>query len=104
MQVSHIDNHWLPRLIGVKAIVIYPWVLYRGDITIKLFTHESIHVEQIRKIGIIPYYISYGYYYLKNRIKGMPHYQSYLSIPYEVEAFSGETKDDTIIHDINILI
>ncbi len=88
----HLDNNIIAKILGVNAITLYPFVLYSKAMTKKVYTHEMVHVEQIKRDGFFYFYINYLYQYLKNRYNNMDHATAYLSIPYEKEAFERESK------------
>jgi hypothetical protein len=52
-------------------------------------THEQIHVNQIKKDGIVKFYGRYLWEYFQGRKQGLTHYQAYRNISYEKEAFDG---------------
>lgn len=90
-------SHWLPRLLQVEAITIYPYVFYNDDEDFYLgkwgapvIKHELAHVSQVIKYGWFRFYISYLLYYLAERVKGEDHFEAYLNIPYEIEARKAE--------------
>lgn len=91
-------EHWLPRLLQVDAITLYPYVLfaehmddYEDSTTIR---HEMVHVAQVRSYGWFRFYISYLLYYAAERVKGEDHYNAYLNIPWEVEARAAEGNNE----------
>ena len=87
MKVKHVSNHWLPKLIGARAITIYPYVFYADEkISSIIYIHEMVHVKQIEQDGFFKFYTLYLFYYLKNRYNSMTHKQAYLNVPYEIEA------------------
>jgi hypothetical protein len=46
--------------IKAKAIVLYPFVFYRSELSKFLFReHEMVHVDQVRRLGWFKFYISY---------------------------------------------
>lgn len=60
--------------------VIYPFMFFRDSkeqITDRLFRHELQHVYQIRKKGVLCFYISYLWYNIR---------YGYKNNPYELEA------------------
>jgi hypothetical protein len=77
---------------GTVGITLFPFIildpLYKDDST--LINHESIHIAQQRELWVLPFYLLYIYYYLKNRIKGSSHFQAYEDIPFEIEAYNYE--------------
>ena len=67
-----------------KGRVIYPFVLFsqaKNDVSNHLFRHEMQHVYQIRKHGVIRFYLKYFYYGLKH---------GYRDNPFELEAVGTE--------------
>jgi len=92
MKIRERYNSWIPRMLGAEAITLYPFVFYtHGKLNetksgSQIRRHEWIHVDQIRAVGFLRFYISYFTYYLAGRIQGMDHAESYWLIPYEIEA------------------
>lgn len=89
-------NHWLPKLIKVEAITLYPFVLFSRDkqsaLLRRTIAHECVHVAQIRKVGVIKFYVTYLYEYLRNLAKCRDHNLAYFAISYEQEAFAKQDK------------
>lgn len=82
----------VPRL-SVAAIAIYPFILvktaaYKNDDV--LINHEKIHHRQQLELLILPFYILYFIHYLVNLIAYKSHYQAYLHIVFEKEAYAEE--------------
>lgn len=87
MNVKTFYNSWIPKILDVDAITLYPFIFFR-DKGPELYTikHEMVHVAQIRKLGMIYFYFTYVIEYLKNRMRGLDHMDAYWSISYEVQA------------------
>ncbi len=88
---KHVFNSKIPKLIKMEAITLYPFILYRAkqwETSPKTVCHELIHCAQINQLGVLRFYISYGLEYLKGRLKGMSHYDAYMNISFEKEAYS----------------
>jgi hypothetical protein len=96
MKIRARFNHWLPRLLGIYGITLYPWVLFSVPmweaINSSLLAHEAIHVRQIRSVGWFYFYWTYFVDYLRARLAGKSDDDAYLSIPYEVEAYADELR------------
>lgn len=87
MKIKFIANNWLPKLLKVDAIMLYPFILSAHyPIPHWIVKHEMTHVAQIRRIGFMQFYIKYLMEYLKNRLAGQPHFTAYENISYEIEA------------------
>jgi hypothetical protein len=84
----------VPYLFGYKAMAIYPFVLVVGEMNLITMNHERIHFEQIKKDGFFAFYLSYLFQYFKNRILGMKHFDAYMNISYEIEAYGNERNMD----------
>ena len=83
-------RHWIPRLIGVDAIVLYPYVLFTGakeGIAPLLLKHEMIHVRQVRREGWAGFYARYLKEYFSLRLKGKNRNEAYRNISFEQEAY-----------------
>jgi hypothetical protein len=77
--------HWF----GINAIVFYPFVLYADEeINPVILKHEEIHLQQIRRDGILAFYVRYLREYLSLRKQGMNHHAAYRGISYEQEAYA----------------
>ena len=86
---------WFERLVlrGPAAIAL-PYVVYvhswaynqpRADLT-RLVVHELIHVSQWREEGYVRFASRYVRDYLRSRLRGRSHSESYRSIRYEAAA------------------
>jgi hypothetical protein len=80
-------NHWLPKLLKVQGITLYPYILVAPKVpAATLLAHEIKHIDQVREVGFFRFYISYLLYYFAFRLEGYTAMYSYLLIPYEKEA------------------
>jgi len=78
----------------VNAMALWPFILVRNSETKMskvIIHHETIHIKQQIELLIVPFYILYFLYYVYFRIKGYPHTQAYLNIPFEREAYAEES-------------
>lgn len=86
-------NSKIANWLEVEAIVLWPFILVAADkMHERLWRHEMKHWEQIQKYSVIGFYIMYLFYYFKNRIKGMDHFDAYWEIPFEIEARAAEVE------------
>ncbi len=111
--------HRLPFFIPVRvkklpirwagAITVYPFVFFRDlkvyevkgnqKINRKLFitlTHELIHIKQQKELLLLPFALIYVLHYIFLRLKGYKHFEAYLRICFEAEAFAKQ-------FDLNLL-
>ncbi|MDP3445181.1 MAG: hypothetical protein Q8T08_20160 [Ignavibacteria bacterium] len=82
-------NHFLPRLMKVRAVTLGRHVFYAIDskmITNRLRAHEMVHIEQYKKIGFFLFLYRYFKEYIFLRGKGYEHFNAYLNISFEKEA------------------
>jgi hypothetical protein len=85
----------LLKIAKTDAIVLYPFLLHKDKtMSNTLLNHERIHFDQIKKYGLLFFYFDYLRQYLKMRIKGMSHNDSYKGISYEKEAYENQNKLD----------
>lgn len=76
---------------GADAITLYPFIFYKyNPIDSVLLNHEKIHIQQIKKIGVVYFYFDYIYQYVTLRFKGLNHNQAYFNISYEKEAYTNQ--------------
>ena len=86
---------WFERLVLRRAAAIaLPYVVYvrtssylrpRADLT-RLVVHELVHVSQWREEGYVRFAARYVGDYLRERLRGRSHIESYLAIRYEADA------------------
>lgn len=85
-------SHWIPKFLGVGAITLYPFIFFSGKSAINnTYRHEWIHIDQYRKHGYFGFLFKYALDYIKGRTKGLSHYQAYMNIPFEKEAYKKQT-------------
>lgn len=65
------------------AVVLYPFIFYKGYPDYRIIVHEHKHIEQIKHHGVIRFYLLYLYYTIKF---------GYWLNPFEIEARSAENK------------
>ena len=92
MKIRRRYNSWIPQLLNVGAITLYPFILFSSTVyTMKrnlrepmhLFKHEYIHIEQVRRMGWFKFYFLYIIESIKN---------GYEDNKYEIEAYSRQTE------------
>lgn len=90
MKIKPVYNSFIPKLLKVSAITLYPFIFFakkKYNISNTLYKHEMIHVEQIRAHGVLGFYGSYIIEYLKHRFNGNSHYGAYMAISWEKVAY-----------------
>lgn len=88
-------NHWYPKLVGMGAVTIYPYILIAdsaADADIELLRHEMIHVEQIRKMGTAAFYFNYLKQMVTGFVRTGDFNTAYLKNEFEAEAYSRQTE------------
>ena len=92
-QLRFYFNSWLfrlPLLRNYSAITLLPFGVFfsgsQAEVDPRTLNHELVHVEQIERLGLLKFYVSYLWHYLKNLIKYRNHDLAYHNIPFEVEA------------------
>jgi hypothetical protein len=89
-----VKDSYFAKILKVDGIVLYPFVFFSAANPNQiLINHEMIHVEQIKECGVVKFYMSYLWQYISFRFKGSGHYQAYMSISFEKEAYKNQTKD-----------
>ena len=77
-----ICKRWFLRK-WVKGIVLYPFIFYQGKPDMTLRKHEWVHIEQIQRLGVIKFYVTYLLYSFR---------LGYENNPYEIEAYRRESE------------
>jgi hypothetical protein len=77
-----------------SAMALYPFVLIKES-QMKddpfLINHEKIHLKQQAELAVIPFYLLYlGEYYYARLFKKMSHYDAYMNISFEKEAYEND--------------
>ena len=95
MKIRRKYNNWIPKLFKIGAITLYPFILWsrsksqlkdQMDYTKRVFKHEYIHIDQVRRMGWFYFYIKY---LLENRKTG------YKQNKYELEAWDRQYEQYT---------
>jgi len=92
MKIQIKYNHWFPKIVRRKGVILYPFILFSYSknqaIKERFFQHEWIHVEQIRKKGFLRFYTSYPLQFIINLFKYKFNvHNAYTNINYEIEAY-----------------
>lgn len=98
-------DSWLLKIFtprNVKAVTLYPYIFIRHrrseeilNFKQKTLKHEMIHVEQIRRLGVLTFYFDYFYQYLNGLWSTLNHSAAYAQISYEVDAYTREEQPFT---------
>ena len=64
MKIRRKFNHWIPQLLNVHAITLYPFILFaQTALKVKndrnLYKHEWVHIEQYRNLGVLNFVVQY---------------------------------------------
>lgn len=80
-----------------SGMALFPFILVK-NVHLKaersLINHERIHLRQQLELLVIPFYLLYLLHYLINLVRYHNHYQAYLHICFEREAFTFEQQLD----------
>jgi hypothetical protein len=73
---------------GIAAMTLGRYVLVRRghERDRGLLAHELVHVRQWRELGAIRFVTRYLGAYVRNRRRGLDHWNAYEAIPLEIEA------------------
>jgi hypothetical protein len=84
-----ITNCRFLKPLKINAIVLYPFVLYcDAKPSDEILKHEEIHLNQIKRDGVMGFYVQYLREYFMGRKQGLSHDQAYRNISYEKEAYN----------------
>jgi hypothetical protein len=81
----------LPGFRRYSAAVLGNHIFVKGsELPERLRRHEMVHVEQVRRYGILGFYSRYLAHYAVNLWRYRSHHKAYWEIPFEKEARAGE--------------
>jgi hypothetical protein len=83
--------------LNISAITLGSFCIFFEKLNPILINHERIHVDQIKKIGIFKFYFDYVKQYLNLRVLGFSHYNAYMGISYEKEAYANQDNLDYVV-------
>lgn len=98
-----IESKLICRILGVNGICLWPFIFVDNKKDATLLNHENIHLQQEKELFVIPFYILYIYYYIRNIIE-LNHisdwrarkYIAYKAIPFERESYANERDSNYI--------
>ena len=90
MKIRRKFNHWIPQLLNVGGIALYPFILFaQSKYSVRnkptLYKHEWIHIEQYRR-GYFKFVVTYLWYQIT---------KGYKNNPYELEAWARQDEPFT---------
>jgi hypothetical protein len=85
-----IQSKWICRLLKVRGIALYPFIIVNNINNSILLNHEAIHITQQKELYIFKFYYLYIKQYLQNRKIYKNHRLAYINIKFEKEAFANE--------------
>jgi len=56
----------------IKAITLWPFIFYHGQPTEQTRSHELVHAEQIKKLGVLKFYALWIYYTARHGYQNNP--------------------------------
>lgn len=91
-----IQSKWLCKMINVKGIMLWPFIIVKDRNDKVLINHETIHLYQAKELWVIKFYYLYLKYYFNNKrnykgIASLKDSWSYRNIPFEKEAFTHQS-------------
>lgn len=85
-----VQSKWVCRLLGIRGITLYPFIIVNDINNNILLNHEAIHIAQQKELYVLKFYYLYITQYLRNRKIYKSHRLAYLNITFEKEAFANE--------------
>lgn len=89
MKIRPRYRNWFPRLFGMGAITLYPWVLFKMTkqeaLERRVIQHECVHVRQVRALGWFTFYLTYIGKWIAGLFKAG---SAYMGISYEKDAYA----------------
>src|SRR2546428_8585823 len=90
-----VSKRFLKLLTGnfAYAIALYPFIIVENKELkedVLTINHELIHHRQQQELIVIGFYVWYLFEYIFRRIKHKTHYEAYLNISFEREAYQND--------------
>jgi hypothetical protein len=89
-----VTNSKIPKMlswfISIRAITLWPWIIFRDDADEVTINHERIHIRQQAELLVIPFYVLYAGFWLFYKLKGQTNSEAYMNIPFEKEAYAND--------------
>ena len=85
-----IESKWVCRLLKIRGITLYPFVIVNDVNNSILLNHEAIHIAQQKELYVFRFYYIYIKEYLTNLKIYKNHWLAYFNIRFEKEAFANE--------------
>jgi hypothetical protein len=85
-----LESKWFCKLLGIRGIALYPFIIVNDINNNILLNHEAIHLAQQKELYFFKFYYLYIKEYLQNRKIYKEHSLSYFNIRFEKEAFYNE--------------
>lgn len=76
-----------------NGMALFPFIIVKNESfanNLILINHEKIHLKQQLELLILPFYIAYLVHYVINLMIYKSHYQAYMNIIFEKEAYLHE--------------
>jgi len=86
-------NSSVPPYLKCLGIVIFPFVFFaetREKTSATTVKHELTHVEQVRRHGVLLFYVLYHLYLLESYMRLGNYQDAYMDNPFEIEAYATE--------------
>jgi hypothetical protein len=83
---------WLFKAIlrGYSGISLMGLMIFKSEPSKEDLNHEKIHFIQQLELLFVFFFLLYGVFYLRNRIRGDSHWVAYKLTPFEFEAFCNQ--------------
>ena len=90
-----IKNSKIPQLlswfISIRAITLYPFIIFKDEPDEVTVNHERIHIAQQKELFILPFYILYVWFWLVNIVRHRDSTkEAYYNLPFEREAYAND--------------
>lgn len=80
----------LSWFINIRAITLWPFMIWRDEPDERTINHERIHIRQQLELLVLPFYILYGAFWIYHRAKGLSSSEAYHALPFELEAYDND--------------
>lgn len=91
-------DHWLPRLLRVRAITLFPYIFFRDRrqyVSASTGAHELIHIKQVVREGYFAFYLRYIFEFIHKIVTTFSFTQAMEATHFEREAYDSQRDTKT---------
>lgn len=85
-----IESDWITKLLGVRGIILWPFIIVKRGYSDTLLNHELIHLAQCHELFVVGFYVLYILSFIIAWVRHRSYDLSYKDNWFEKEAFDNQ--------------